>query len=274
MYLYYLVGIACLPVILLCMFIYKKDNDKEPKKLLRKLFLFGIGTIIPILILELIVDGIISTDNNSNLVLLFIATFVGVGLIEEGAKWVVTNKCIYNDPEFNHAYDAIVYAVFASLGFALIENILYVVQLGFGIGLLRAIITVPSHACDGVFMGYFIGKARQESFNNNQTEANKNMLYSLLFPIIAHTLFDYFIFSQRGILLVVFILYTIAMFVVSFILVNKVSKINYNFDGSTLENKMQVLNSDSSKKSFNYALTRMLIVSGIMLVFSIFMMSI
>ena len=184
---------------------------------------------------------------------IFIATFVGVGLIEEGAKWVVTNKCIYNDKEFNHAYDAIVYAVFASLGFALVENILYVLSLGAGTGVLRALITVPSHACDGIFMGYYIGKSKQ----------------CLLIPVIAHTLFDFFILSQRNLLIVIFFIYTIVMYIICFILVKKVSKTESNFDGSNLENKLMDTKAESSTISFNYALAGMLVLSIIMTIFAL-----
>lgn len=265
----YLLVIASLPVILLCMYIYKHDKDKEPKKLLKKIFLYGIASVIPIIILEEIVAVILPTEDNSNLIKLFIAVFVGVGLIEEGAKWVVTNKCIYNDGEFNHAYDAIVYAVFASLGFALVENILYVLSLGAGTGVLRALITVPSHACDGIFMGYFIGKSKQSSYNGNQKEANIYMLLSLLVPIIAHTLFDYFILSKSNILIVIFFIYTIIMYIICFILVRKVAKIDANFDGMTLDNKLVDIKPESSTISFNYALSGMLILSVILVIIAL-----
>ena len=58
------------------------------------------------------------------------------------------------------AKNIIVYAVFSSLGFACIENILYVLSGGVGIAILRAILSVPGHMCFGVIMGYFLSQAK------------------------------------------------------------------------------------------------------------------
>lgn len=234
-----LLYIAVLPVVVLCLYIYNKDLDKEPKKIVGKLFLWGMLSVIPIVILELLVDKIVTTDDSSNLVKLFIATLVGVALIEEGFKWLITHKNIYDNEEFNHPYDAIVYAVFASLGFALVENVLYVYGNGVSVGILRAFLTVPSHACDAVIMGYYLGRAKQAEYNNNQKYSNKDLALSLIMPILAHTLYDYFLFSQRNIMLVFFIIFVIALYIVCFKLIKKLSKISYNFDGTDAKHKKE-----------------------------------
>ena len=229
--------IAILPVFLLCFYIYKKDKDKEPAVLLRKVFLFGMLSTIPILIIELILNQIISFEDNFNLVGLFIAVLVGVGLIEEFFKWLVVYTKVYNHKEFNHAYDAIVYAVFASLGFALIENFLFVFSNGLGVGLMRALLTVPSHACNAIIMGFYFGKAKYEEYKGNQKESNKFMLYSLVFPILAHTIYDFLLFSERNLLYVLFVIFIISLYMKCFKLIKKVAAINYNFDGTPVTYK-------------------------------------
>ena len=229
--------IAVLPVILLCLYIYKKDVDKEPKVLLRKVFVGGMISIIPILILELAVDKVISTDNIDNLINLFVATFVGVALIEEGAKWFVTWKVVYNNKDFDHPYDAIVYAVFASLGFAVVENIFYVIANGISTGILRAVLTVPSHACDAIIMGYYLGRAKQEEFNGNIKKANLNMSLSLIAPAVTHAIYDYLIFSQRGVLIAIFFIFVIIVYIVCFKLVKRISGMLFNFDGTRADKK-------------------------------------
>ncbi len=234
MYYYYLIALAIVPVILLCKYIYNKDVDKEPKKLLKRVFVWGMLAVIPILLLELGIDKVISTNDNSSLLQLFAATFIGVALIEEGFKWLVVYYAVYKHREFNHAYDGIVYSVYASLGFAVVENFFYVINGGFGVGLLRAFVTVPAHACDAVLMGYFLGRSKQAEFNNNQVALNRNMALSLLIPITAHALYDYFIFTQKPLFTIIFFMFTIWLFIICLKLIKKVSLIRSNFDGTPI----------------------------------------
>ena len=257
-----LILIAIIPVVLLGFYIYKKDLDKEPSSLIRKAFCFGMLSVIPIVILELIVGGIISTENKSNLIGLFIATLIGVGRIEELFKWLVVYKKSYNHQEFNHAYDAIVYAVFASLGFAFVENLFYVLSNDITVGLVRALLTVPSHACDGIIMGYFLGKAKGAEINQDQICSNKYMLYSLLVPVLAHTIYDYLIFAENTICYILFAIFIIVLYIYAFKIVKKVSKVNYNFDGTPVNYKSndKKYTSVNSLESAYYAVSKTLYI--------------
>lgn len=223
--------ITCIPVIIILLYVYNQDNDKEPKHLLKKMFLYGILSIGPILFLEILTDKFMSVEGETNLLRLFINAFVSIGLIEEGSKWVIVNKTIYYDKDFNHAYDAIIYCVYASLGFALIENILYVFGSNIIVGILRAVTAIPAHTSNGIIMGYYLGKAKAAEYNNDTNEAKKNMFLSLLVPIISHSIYDFIILSQLELTVVLFITFTIALIIVSFVIANKVSKIENNFDG-------------------------------------------
>ena len=227
-----LILIAILPVIVLCVYIYKKDKDKEPGKLLRKTFFFGMLSIIPILLIELFLNEILPIMDNFNLIGSFVAVMIGVALVEELFKWLVVYRKDYNHKDFNHAYDAIVYAVFASLGFALIENLIYVLTNNLSVGILRAFTTIPSHACNAVIMGYYLGKAKQEEYRGHQDKSNKYMLLSLLMPILAHGVYDFLIFAQIPILYVLFVIFVLFLYIICFKLVKKVADINYNFDGT------------------------------------------
>ena len=121
-------------------------------------------------------------------------------------------------------------------------------------------------------MGYFMGKAKQEEYNGNQEESNKHMFLSLLIPIVAHTLYDYFILSGTKFLLVVFFIFTIAMYIVSYLLVRKTANLNVNFDGRGIKDETIKENSEvSSSKSSMYALSRTLIVSLILFILGVLM---
>jgi RsiW-degrading membrane proteinase PrsW (M82 family) len=92
--------------------------------------------------------------------------------------------------DFDQHYDGIVYAVFVSLGFAVIENIMYVVDGGMNIAALRAVLTIPGHGFFGVLMGYYFSLAH---FHNG-TGSLLYWLKALLYPILFHGVYDFILF--------------------------------------------------------------------------------
>ena len=254
-----LIFIAALPVILMCIYVYKKDYDKEPPSILRKLFICGILSIVPIIMLELLCDKITILDKR-NFLSLFINVFVGISLIEEGTKWVIVNKAVYNDIEFNHAYDAIVYSVFASLGFALVENIIYVLNDGILIGLLRAITTIPLHTFNGVLMGYFIGLSKSDDIGKDVVSSKQNMFFSLLLPVLTHTIYDYLIFLEDIRAVILYVVFVVGMYIISFKIIKNISLIKKNFDGSKYNSKKRVKYVGNTAL-FSYALGKMFVIT-------------
>lgn len=226
---------AVLPIVALCSFVYKKDPNKEPKSLLTKLFVFGFFSSIPVIIVELILGSMFPTSNASSFIQMFINVFVGVALVEEGFKWIITKKFGYDNKEFDEIYDIIVYAVFVSLGFACIENILYVFSNGLGNAVMRALTSIPGHTCFAVIMGYFFSKAKLNEINKSNLKS-RNMILSLIAPTVAHTLYDALIFyasaTEQYSYLGMFFLGYIAMVIVCFITVNKISKMQVSLNTS------------------------------------------
>ena len=90
----------------------------------------------------------------------FIKAFIVVALVEEFSKYIIVKYYAQNNREFNEPFDGIVYAVMVSMGFAALENVLYVYQYGSSTGITRAFTAVPAHATFGILMGYFMGKAK------------------------------------------------------------------------------------------------------------------
>lgn len=220
---------AVIPVIFLCWYIYKKDIHKEPKKLLISIFFKGIIACAPIILFEVLVGGIFDTDDRTLPFLqIFINVFFGVGVIEELFKWIVAYRSGYKSREFDEVYDIIVYAVFASLGFACIENIFYVLENGMYVGIMRAILSVPGHACFGILMGYYLSKAKINDMNGSKVLAKKNLIFSLLIPSLFHTAYDAFLSTDDGIYFIAFIAFDIFMVAYCFGIVKKMSKIQNN----------------------------------------------
>lgn len=230
----YLLLMAVLPIYLLCLFVYKKDPHHEPGSLLAKIFIFGFLSAIPVLIFEIILGMFFPTDGVSNPILIFVNVFVGVALVEEGFKWLISLIFGYKNKEFDEIYDVIVYSVFASLGFACIENILYVITGGIGSAISRALLSVPGHMCFGIIMGYFLAQAKVGKINKNSSKYTGNMVLSILLPTVAHTIYDALLFYSKYNLwsILIFFMFDIVMVVLCIITVSKTSKIQKNVDNS------------------------------------------
>ncbi len=120
---------------------------------------------------------------------MFVKAFVIVALVEEFSKYIIVRYFAQVRREFNEPFDGIVYAVMVSMGFATLENILYVFQYGFSTGVLRAFTAVPAHATFAILMGYFMGKAKFSK--KNKVVLN---LTGLLLAVIFHGAYDFFLF--------------------------------------------------------------------------------
>ena len=276
---YLVIGIAILPIVVLCLYIYKKDVDKEPRHLLKRIFILGMFSVIPIVFSENIVQKLLSIENNNDLITLFASTFIGVALIEELAKWLVVYFGVYNNKEFNHPYDAIVYSVYSSLGFAIVENICYIISSPptyvMRVGIYRAILTVPAHAFFGVIMGYFLSQAKKEEYSANITMSNRFMALSILMSVTAHAVYDYLLFTERDEFVTIFFIFVALLYVLCFRLINIVSNDNRNFDGSyVLSRDMEKIENTRirkiiSKKSFLYSMLVLFIFSFLLLISAI-----
>lgn len=203
---------ATFPVAVFLYLIYNKDTEKEPKKLLWKTFKWGMIIVVPAVILESILDHFNVFE--SPFMHAFYTSFVVAAFVEEGLKFWVLYKIIWRNREFDQHYDGIVYAVFVSLGFAFVENILYVLDYGMNTAVMRAILAVPGHGLDGVIMGYFFAIAK---FSSGKQQ-NNFLFLSLLIPIIFHGLYDFLLFyaenigDNSGLTSLVFILFVVLMY--------------------------------------------------------------
>ena len=224
-----LLYLSLLPVVVIAIFIYKKDKNKEPGGLLVKLFLEGVGAAFIAMALESIWGAIqanIFPNAEDAGLPLIVKVFIGIALMEEFSKWIMAYFGSYNHKEFDEVYDIIIYSVFVSLGFAGFENILYVFTGGVMTGIVRAVLAVPGHAFFGIMMGYYLGKAKYEELHLNYAAKTKNVILSIVVPTIFHGIYDYCLMSKQNILLLVFLAFVIFMYRKAFKTVNKISQEN------------------------------------------------
>jgi RsiW-degrading membrane proteinase PrsW (M82 family) len=220
-----------LPVILLLVFVYNKDRAKEPLVLLLQLFGLGMISCIPVLFASDFFRIIFPFMNKRLVDYNFFETilyaFVEVALLEEICKWIMLYAKGYNHQEFDEVYDIIVYAVFVSLGFALVENIAYVFLKGtLRTALFRAVSSVPGHACDAVFMGYFLSLAKQASYKDDKKLEKKYIVLSIIVPAILHGIYDFCLMSGYEVFVLIFIIFITCLYIISFRKIKELSNDN------------------------------------------------
>lgn len=199
--------IAVTPAVIGLGAIYLSDrHDREPLKVLMLTFFLGALAVIPSIIVE---EVLVRFNIFSGVLGAFYNAFIVAGLTEEFFKRLMILKYPFKTKYFNEKLDGIVYGVFAALGFATVENIIYVVFTYTNnpfIGLYRGVFSVPAHAIFGVTMGYYLSLSR---FDSNQENKRKNMIKSLIYPIIIHGLFDFILMADIPELTIMFVPYVI-----------------------------------------------------------------
>jgi len=190
---------ATAPVWALLTFFYVRDRyDKEPRTLLVQLFLQGMLITPVAALVSLFGIRLLSTflPVDSWLYLL-VENFILVALVEEYLKFQVIWRRAYFHPAFNEPYDGMIYSITASLGFATIENVLYIAQGGPQVALLRGVLSVPGHALFAAAMGYFVGKAK---FTYNGAKAARYLNQALIIPVLLHGVYDLLLSTKHTVL--------------------------------------------------------------------------
>ncbi len=221
-----LIVAAVIPAVFLMLKAYRSDRlEPESPALLWRLFKAGVFSSLIALVLERVGSlllGVVADQGTTRYnVLLY---FVVVALSEEGAKYFLLRRNTWNSPEFNCQYDGVVYAVFVSLGFALWENISYVLQYGFSTAFVRAVTAIPGHACFGVFMGVFYGLARREANWKQDGLSRLYRILAVLLPVLLHGAYDYIASMESAGSGWYFVAFVAVLFGLSFLLVSRASK--------------------------------------------------
>lgn len=205
---------AVLPAILLLRYVYRHDTvEKEPPGLLALLLLMGVVSAVCSGFLETLAETLlnmlVSPDSPIYIVLL---AFLVVAMIEEGTKFFLLKRCTWNHPAFNFKFDAIVYAVFVSLGFAAFENIQYVLHYGLSVALPRALLAVPGHMAFAVYMGIFYSRAKCCEGDGDFRGMRGNLRRSYLWAVFLHGFYDTCAMAGTFWASVVFIVFIIVVF--------------------------------------------------------------
>jgi len=205
--------IAITPGIALALSVYFTDRyDKEPLSLLFKVFALGALSVIPVAVVE---RFLVSINIFGGLLGSAYTAFIVAGMTEEFFKRGVVLKTAFKSSAFDEKLDGIVYATFSALGFATVENIMYVVfrfTTNPHIGLYRGVFSVPAHMLFAVTMGYYLSLAK---FAKEDEDKRKYCRKSLFVPAILHGTFNFILMANISFAFLIFIPYVIYLWVIN-----------------------------------------------------------
>jgi protease PrsW len=187
-----LLAAATLPSMVIAYWIYRQDyHESEPSGLLLWAFVCGCLSTIPAVIMQSFFKHL---ENPNSLYDTAIFAFGIVAVSEELSKYFLLRRFIYPKKDFNEPFDGIIYGVMVGLGFATLENVLYVLKAGpngFSTALARAFTAVPAHAAFGVLMGSYVGLAKYIP--------QKAIIYTVIgvgLAVFFHGAYDFFLMQQ------------------------------------------------------------------------------
>jgi len=200
---------ALAPVVIILFYVYFRDKyEKEPIGLLLVSLLVGGIIVIPVVFVERLIssqnpftEGVNPIGNAAY------TAFLVAALVEEGFKFLALYLLIWRNKNFNEKFDGIVYAVFISLGFAGVENIMYVAGGGMDVAFTRAITAVPAHALFGIRMGYYFGIAHMY-----EELRSSHLKLAFIYPLVLHGIYDFILMTGFNWLWLVFVPYLVYLY--------------------------------------------------------------
>jgi protease PrsW len=169
--------IPMIPGVIWLWIIYKTDwYEPEPKRLVLATFALGILALAPAFGAERLIGMVYpflryieaaAATGVTAPVPMAIGCFLVIGPCEEIAKFLAVRLFVYRNKEFNEPLDGIIYAAAAALGFASLENMLYVIDWNTGhvhiewraLG-IRSLFALPGHVIFATTWGFALGRKK------------------------------------------------------------------------------------------------------------------
>jgi RsiW-degrading membrane proteinase PrsW (M82 family) len=193
--------LALAPAIFWLWYFYTRDRyEPEPLPWIVTVYLLGIIITIPVALVEGII-GLIVTD--------FLIAVVAAPIVEEYAKFFVVKNTVYRTREFDEPIDGIIYAAAVGLGFATLENIIYVFSsletsflFAVQTSIVRALISVPGHVLFSAMWGFALGQARFTPGAARDGVVRRGLFMAML----SHALFNFLLFWNLGFAVLVLVI--------------------------------------------------------------------
>jgi RsiW-degrading membrane proteinase PrsW (M82 family) len=193
-----IVASAIAPALLLLWLVVAADSRPEPPLVVWTAVILGALSAIPTGFLELWLQHVPMTHNPWLAVDL--STLLFVGIPEETVKISIIAAIALRARDFDEPMDGVVYGTAVGLGFAAVENLLYVVGAGANweiTAIARGVMSVPFHGALGAIAGAYIARARFGGRLSAHSRWRRPRLFLLawLIPVVLHSSFDASLFS-------------------------------------------------------------------------------
>jgi RsiW-degrading membrane proteinase PrsW (M82 family) len=201
--LYIIFGI--LPSLVWLSFYLRKDVHPEPKRAVIRIFLWGAVVTLPVFFVQLGLNQLLKSANLDPFIDSILYWFVVIAFTEEFFKYLVIRTKIINSPDMDEPLDIMLYMVIAALGFAALENILYLFAPAAGltfseiitrtmlITLIRFLGATFLHTLCSAVIGYAVAISFCEV-------KRKYILFAggLFIAVLLHGLYDFSIMQLEG----------------------------------------------------------------------------
>jgi RsiW-degrading membrane proteinase PrsW (M82 family) len=185
----YLLILGFAPALFWLWYFYIKDRyAPEPRSWILRIFVLGMLSTIPIAFIEASIGALIPSE--------FFTAVVVAPIVEECGKFLVVYWFVFRRPVFDEPIDGIVYAVTAALGFAALENFVYLfaaysetLTLPLELSVLRAVLSVPGHALMSSMWGYALG----QTLVTPHPLARRLIWHGLALAIVLHAAFNFLV---------------------------------------------------------------------------------
>ena len=222
-----LTALAVIPGILIIIYVYRKDKvEKEPVGLIVRLLALGAVSCIVAGFAESFASAFLPSFPAGTLEYALVNSCALAAFWEELLKYLALRIGSWRSPHFNYRFDGVVYGVSSAVGFAIVENIMYVYQYGYQTALVRAFTAVPLHAFCGVAMGVFYAMAKKESIQGRSSGFGYTLL-ALIVPMMIHGVYDTMAFMRTEASTIGLLVFIVIMYIAAIITIRKLSKADY-----------------------------------------------
>lgn len=203
----------------------RKDLHPEPKRMIIKIFLWGALITVPVFFVQISLAYLLGKIDINPVATTLIYWFLIIALSEEFFKYLVIKIKVINSPHLDEPLDIMLYMVVAALGFAALENILYlfspVGQMSFNqlidrtliISFIRFIGATFLHTLCSAVIGYAVAISFCDQ-KNRRLEAASGVMVA----VALHGLYNFSIMTLDGyikIAIPVIVILTLAFLVFS-----------------------------------------------------------
>ena len=220
-------ALAVIPGILIIIYVYRKDKvEKEPAGLIVRLLALGAVSCIVAGFVESFASAFLPSFPAGTLEYALVNSFALAAFWEELLKYLALRIGSWRSPHFNYRFDGVVYGVSSAVGFAIVENVMYVYEYGYQTALVRAFTAVPLHAFCGVAMGVFYAMAKKESIQGRSSGFGYTLL-ALIVPMMIHGVYDTMAFMRTEASTIGLLTFIVIMYIVAIVTIRKLSKADY-----------------------------------------------